>query len=1240
MTWSKYNVALKWRLERPDPIRPVYADGTHLTERETFSRPENAVTGGQITNAGYVDVTHYDPAAGNTVVAVERHYFLGNGPGATLFNNGLDLDATVYNAWVDGKENQTDIGSPALRRMTNFWTQQPPSWWTASADLAPSNNSVIQETDTTLLDMNQVSKQTFNYDQYSNKILTQEFDYGVGTPGPLVRCTSTTYLAAGYDTLNPSASSPDPAQTIHLRRLPTNQLVYAGACAGTPVSQTQFEYDSYTEGLTMSNAVQHDPSFGTTYTTRGNVTAVEHWRNTDGAFLTTRNQYDDAGNVRKSVDPKGNTTILSHADAWGNTACQPVGGSAAAYLTSTTNALGHLTSSTYDSCTGWAMSATDANGQTITFAYNDPLDRPTHATRPAGGGSTNFTYDDVNHIITTASDLNTLGDQSLKAATIYDGLGRTIETRQYETPSAYISTKQTYDAMGRKKTVSNPYRSTTDPTYGITTFGYDSLSRVTSTTTPDGAVMATAYIGNTTTVTDPAGKSRKSTSDALGRLTQVIEDPLGLAYPTNYTYDALDDLKTVQQGVQTRTFVYNSLKQLTSAGNPESGTVNYTYDANANLASKTDARGTTTTYGYDVLNRMTSRSYSDATTPAVSYNYDALGVANSKGRLTSVSSSVSSNSYGAYDAMGRALSYSQTTDGQVYSIGYTYNLAGDLVQETYPSGRVVTTGYDAAGRVNAVTGTSGTLNRIYLTAANYAPQGAIATMSLGNALTETTQFNNRLQPTSIGLGTLVSFGYGYGTTNNNGNLLSQSISIPGWGVTQSYGYDALNRLTSASESASWSQSYGYDQYGNRTSVTSPTYLPTYAPAPAVNATNNRISDVAFTYDAVGNLTRAPIVPGGALQNYGYDAENRLISFNSGAATYSYDGDGKRVKKTVGSATTIFVYDVGGRLIAEYFSTASTTGGGTLYLTDDHLGSTRVVTDASGNLKGRHDYLPFGEEIPSGIGGRTTTMEYGSNDGVRQRFTGKEWDTETGLDYFGARYLSAAQGRWTIPDWSEGAAPVPYADLHDPQTLNLYAYVRNNPLTRSDPDGHCQDDKGKERGTLWCAAHALGFIQTDKDRADEARNFFTINPTKDASGNLIDPTKMSDAEVTKTFQDFNHERRDQIEAMAIATAGDRALGVYINLLDARAQGHVLEGDATGGGHRAGTGIPGKSEFPATWSDDKVLHYISDVATAPNSIVTRQGNTTLVEGTREGVKIRVVERDGRIVSAYPTNTPRNP
>jgi RHS repeat-associated protein len=138
---------------------------------------------------------------------------------------------------------------------------------------------------------------------------------------------------------------------------------------------------------------------------------------------------------------------------------------------------------------------------------------------------------------------------------------------------------------------------------------------------------------------------------------------------------------------------------------------------------------------------------------------------------------------------------------------------------------------------------------------------------------------------------------------------------------------------------------------------------------------------------------------------------------------------------------------------------------TCYLTADHLGSTRMVTDgSSGQVVERHDYLPFGEDLYAGLGPRTTAQGYRNSTAtpdLAQRFTGKERDAETatsampdGLDYFGARYFSGAMGRFTSPDWSETPKPVPYADLTDPQTLNLYAYVRNNPLNRADVDGHC------------------------------------------------------------------------------------------------------------------------------------------------------------------------------------------
>jgi RHS repeat-associated protein len=99
------------------------------------------------------------------------------------------------------------------------------------------------------------------------------------------------------------------------------------------------------------------------------------------------------------------------------------------------------------------------------------------------------------------------------------------------------------------------------------------------------------------------------------------------------------------------------------------------------------------------------------------------------------------------------------------------------------------------------------------------------------------------------------------------------------------------------------------------------------------------------------------------------------------------------------------------------------------------------------------------------------------------FTGKERDAESGLDYFGARYFSSAQGRWTSPDWSEKPEPVPYADLTDPQTLNLYGYVRNNPLKQADPDGHDAlwvVDKQTGQTTLVIPVHFTGSSATNEN----------------------------------------------------------------------------------------------------------------------------------------------------------------
>ena len=273
--------------------------------------------------------------------------------------------------------------------------------------------------------------------------------------------------------------------------------------------------------------------------------------------------------------------------------------------------------------------------------------------------------------------------------------------------------------MGRVKRVTNPYRAGEAKQW--TESFYDDLGRVTAVAAPDGSVVQTSFgllpagtlRGTLATVTDQSGRPRRSVTDALGRLVRVDEpqgtNGLGPAasplQATEYGYDALANLISVAQGDQTRTFVYDALSRLTSALNPESGTIGYVYDPNGNLLQKTDARGVVTSYQYDALNRVTQRNYTTPNgTPGtgllanyrpasdVTYTYDDQQVPNSKGRLTRVTSGESETRYLSYDLLGRITSQQQSTDGVAYDpTSYAYNLAGQLTEQTYPSGRKVRT---------------------------------------------------------------------------------------------------------------------------------------------------------------------------------------------------------------------------------------------------------------------------------------------------------------------------------------------------------------------------------------------------------------------------------------------------------------------------------------------------------------------------------------------------------------------
>jgi YD repeat-containing protein len=217
----------------------------------------------------------------------------------------------------------------------------------------------------------------------------------------------------------------------------------------------------------------------------------------------------------------------------------------------------------------------------------------------------------------------------------------------------------------------------------------------------------------------------------------------------------MDNLISVTQGVQTRSFTYDSLNRLISAVNVESGRTCYLYDNDGNLSSRTQVAnsncggGILTSYNYDYLNRMTSKVMPEGT---VTYTYDQgpYGI----GRLYSVSFGNLSTTYSVHDSLGRVTSHTQTVYGVPYNFSYTYNGTDDLTSMTYPSGRQVSFGYDTAVRVDYV----GSATAAYAGYVTYGAQGAVGSFQIGNGLWGTTNFNSRLQTRQVSLGSCAQTG--------------------------------------------------------------------------------------------------------------------------------------------------------------------------------------------------------------------------------------------------------------------------------------------------------------------------------------------------------------------------------------------------------------------------------------------------------------------------------------------------
>ena len=562
---------------------------------------------------------------------------------------------------------------------------------------------------------------------------------------------------------------------------------------GNVVAQTSFNYDTSTL-TSVTGVTQHDDTnFGTSNTTRGNLTQIQRCTVLSACtsnYVQTAMTYDTTGQALSVQDPNNNTTNFGYSDNFFKDVGDGPSNPPQAYSAPTTNAyltsvtLPILTASTfgYYYHTGQRASSKDPNGNTTySHFFDSNFSRPTSTVLPDGGWSystytSTETQADVYTGITAAYS-QSAGAGIRQDETVLDSLGRPLTQQLVSDPEGPSTVATNYDTTGRVLNTSHPARTTASTTDGIETPTYDGLGRVITTTHQDTTYSQTFFgaavtgsgvnttqlcssgtygLGYPVLFLDEAGKKRETWKDGFGKTIESDEpDSSGnLTSNTCYQYDALGNLLQIAHGTQTRTYVYDRLSRPTSVTIPELAnsqgsncSVTYGHDSNGNLTSQiapapnqTSCTTTVTiTLYHDALNRLTKKTYSDGS-PTVQYGYDGSALT---GCTTAPPTLTITNPKGrrtsmcdssgavswSYDSMGRVLTEARTILGVTKNVSYSYNRDGSIATVTYPSNNVITYTVSNAQRLTAAKDVANNVQ--FATAASYAPPGELSGVITG-----------------------------------------------------------------------------------------------------------------------------------------------------------------------------------------------------------------------------------------------------------------------------------------------------------------------------------------------------------------------------------------------------------------------------------------------------------------------------------------------------------------------------